>query len=86
MFAGHEAVIRIEMCTVFRGGTHIYIYRVGLVRPCGARSAPKYFRERTCIMHSVLGRSGGMLLYRYESASEAVGNHNNHAKCLTTEL
>ena len=39
------------------------------------------------IMHSVLGRSGGMLLYkfrRYESASEAVGDHHNHAKCLTT--
>ena len=49
--------------------------------------APNFFRER--IMHSVLGRSGGMLLYkfrRYESASEAVGDHHNHAKCLTTGL
>ena len=62
-------------------------YRLGLVRPCGARSAPNFFRER--IMHSVLGRSGGMLLYkfrRYESASEAVGDHHNHAKRLTTGL
>ena len=62
-------------------------YKVGLVRPCGARSAPNFFRER--IMHSVLGRSGGMLLYefrRYESASEAVGDHHNHTKCLTTGL
>ena len=59
----------------------------GLVRPCGARSAPNCFRER--IMHSVLGRSGGMLLYKfrlYESASEAVGDHHNYAKCLTTGL
>ena len=62
-------------------------HRLGLVRPCGARSAPNFFRER--IMHSVLGRSGGMLLYkfrRYESASEAVGDHHNHAKCFTTGL
>ena len=51
--------------------------------PCGARSAPNFFRKH--IMHSVLGRSGGMLLYkfrRYESASEAVGDHHNHAKML----
>ena len=44
------------------GGGHRY--KVGLVRLCA-----KFFRER--IMHSVLGRSGGMLLYkfrRYESA------------------
>ena len=34
--------------------------RVGLVRPCGA---PNIFRE--LIMHSVLGRSGGMLLYKF---------------------
>ena len=62
-------------------------YRVGLVRPCGARRAPNFFCER--IMHSVLGRSGGMLLHkfrRYESAYEAVGDHHNHAKCLTTGL
>ena len=46
-----------------------------------------FFHER--IIHSVLGRSGGMLLYkfrRYESASEAVGDHHNHAKCLATGL
>ena len=45
------------------GGGGGHRYRVGLVRPCGARSAPNFFRER--IMHSVLGRSGGMLLYRF---------------------
>ena len=49
----------------------------------------EFFRER--IMHGVLllGRSGGMLLYkfrRYDSASEAVGGHHNDAKCLTTGL
>ena len=69
------------------GGGGGHRYGVGLVRPCGARSAPKFFRER--VMHSVLGRSGGMLLYKFrrcESASEAVGDHHNHAKCLTTGL
>ena len=72
---------------VEEGGGAGHRYRVGLVRPCGALRAPDFFRER--IMHSVLGRSGGMLLYkfrRYESASEAVGDHHNHAKCLTTGL
>ena len=62
-------------------------YRVGLVRPA-ARAARRFF-FRELVMHSVLGRSGGMLLYkfrRYESASEAVGDHHNHAKCLTTGL
>ena len=67
-----------------KGGGPGHRYRVGLVRPCGARSAPIFFRKR--IMHNMLGRSGGMLLCRYESDSEAVGDHHNHAKCLTTGL
>ena len=45
------------------GGGAGHRYRVGLVRPCGVRSAPNFFRER--VMHSVLGRSGGMLLYKF---------------------
>ena len=36
------------------GGGAGHRYRAGLVRPCGARSAPNFFRER--IMHSVLYR------------------------------
>ena len=46
---------------VEEGGGPGHRYKVGLVRPYGAHSAPNFFRER--LMHSVLGRSGGMLLY-----------------------
>ena len=66
------------------GGGPGHRYRVGLVWLCGARSGPNFFRER--IMHGVLGRSGGMLLYRSESTFEAVVDHHNHAKCLRTGL
>ena len=44
---------------------------------------------RQILSRTYKGRSGGMLLYkfrRYESASEAVGDHHNHAKCLTITM
>ena len=46
-----------------------------------------------CIMHSVLGGGGGVWghatpgkLLPYESASEAIGDHNNHAQFMATGL
>ena len=69
------------------GGTH----RVGLVRPCGARSAPNFSLRTYNAQHSrrVRGHASPrkILKFRpYESASEAVRDCQNHAKCLTTGL
>ena len=55
------------------------------------RRAQCGFLFSACIMHSVLGGSGGMLpqenLARpYESASEAVGDHHNHTKFMAIGL
>ena len=64
------------------GGAHI---EWEVVWPC---SACRFFCAR--IMHIVLGGCGGMLpqenFLPYESASEAIGDHHNHAKIMATGL
>ena len=72
-----------------KGGPHAH--RVGLVRPRGARCALNFSsrtynaqRSRTVWGHAPLGK---FFKFRpYVSASEAVGDHHNHAKCLTVTL
>ena len=79
---------RIQRLKKGGGGKH----RVGLVWPCGARSARNFFLcERITPQRSgrVWGHAplGKFFKFRpYESASEAFGDHHNHAKCLTTGL
>ena len=64
---------------------------MGLVRPCGARSARNFFGcerithmqgSRRVWVHAPLGK----FLSLDHNASEAIGDHPNHAKCLTTGL